>query len=268
MKWRKLNSFLPHIDGMTHAAMPTYFEGEIYFSPRDRNGCSHIYKAPFSPRTQKMGLPVEVATPGVLGEFDDAGAMVSWVRRDGPRVLIYYIGWNLGMTVPFRNAIGLMVNGDKTIGPILDRSRYDPIGVGSCCWGLRWYLSILGWGLRNGRKQAIYHIVNGDLHSIAISFKDSTEYAIARPCVRRTGDLYQMWFCYRGEQYRIGYAESSNGISWKRKDYEMDLEMGGVGEFDDTAQAYPYVFDEDGARYMLLNGNNYGKTGFGLAVLD
>jgi hypothetical protein len=28
---------------------------------------------------------------------------------------------------------------------------------------------------------------------------------------------------------------------------------------------YGYVFDWDGRRYMLYNGNRYGRTGFGLA---
>jgi hypothetical protein len=32
-------------------------------------------------------------------------------------------------------------------------------------------------------------------------------------------------------------------------------------------QAYPFVFDEGGRRYMLYNGDGYGRTGIGLAVL-
>jgi hypothetical protein len=31
---------------------------------------------------------------------------------------------------------------------------------------------------------------------------------------------------------------------------------------------YPHVFDHNGERYMLYIGNEYGKTDFGLAVLD
>ncbi len=31
---------------------------------------------------------------------------------------------------------------------------------------------------------------------------------------------------------------------------------------------YPFVFDHKCNRYMLYNGNSYGKTGFGLAVLE
>jgi hypothetical protein len=31
---------------------------------------------------------------------------------------------------------------------------------------------------------------------------------------------------------------------------------------------YPFVFDHGGARYMLYNGNGYGRSGVGLAVLE
>jgi hypothetical protein len=31
---------------------------------------------------------------------------------------------------------------------------------------------------------------------------------------------------------------------------------------------YSFIFDHAGQRYMLYNGNGYGKTGIGLAVLD
>ncbi|MBB5866436.1 hypothetical protein [Xanthomonas sp. 3058] len=31
---------------------------------------------------------------------------------------------------------------------------------------------------------------------------------------------------------------------------------------------YPFVFDHAGQRYMLYNGNDYGRSGFGLAVLE
>jgi hypothetical protein len=31
---------------------------------------------------------------------------------------------------------------------------------------------------------------------------------------------------------------------------------------------YPFILDHQGERYMLYNGNGYGKTGFGLAILE
>jgi hypothetical protein len=51
----------------------------------------------------------------------------------------------------------------------------------------------------------------------------------------------------------------------------MDAEVGiGVSAdgWDSEMIEYPFVFDHAGSRYMLYNGNGYGKTGIGLAVLD
>lgn len=31
---------------------------------------------------------------------------------------------------------------------------------------------------------------------------------------------------------------------------------------------YPFVFDHRGERFMLYKGNGYGKTGFGLAIME
>lgn len=84
------------------------------------------------------------------------------------------------------------------------------------------------------------------------------------------GGYFEMWFSYRsgaGEKYRIGYARSEDGTSWK-----LDLKSAGIDVsktgWDSEMIEYPFVFNHNGTRYMLYNGNEYGKTGFGLAVLD
>jgi hypothetical protein len=33
-------------------------------------------------------------------------------------------------------------------------------------------------------------------------------------------------------------------------------------------QCYPHVFQLDGAVYMLYNGNEFGRAGFGMAILE
>lgn len=76
-----------------------------------------------------------------------------------------------------------------------------------------------------------------------------------------------MWFSCRGEQYRIGYAESEDGIRWNREDSAVQLSP--VREaWDSAAVAYPHVFEHRGSLFMLYNGNDYGRTGFGLAMLE
>ncbi len=76
-----------------------------------------------------------------------------------------------------------------------------------------------------------------------------------------------MWYAFRGERYRIGYAESADGRRWTRLDGHAGIDVSASG-WDSESIEYPHVFDHGGRRYMLYNGNGYGKTGFGLAVLE
>jgi hypothetical protein len=77
--------------------------------------------------------------------------------------------------------------------------------------------------------------------------------------------VYRMWFCARGSAYRIYYAESFDGTSWRRA-IGPDMEVSESG-WDSEMVEYPFVFDHKGDRYMLYAGNGFGKTGFGIAVL-
>ncbi|MDR3088446.1 MAG: hypothetical protein LBU39_01340 [Desulfobulbaceae bacterium] len=102
---------------------------------------------------------------------------------------------------------------------------------------------------------------------VAIDFAHDGEHAIARPSVLRDPDGWKMWYSFRGETYRIGYAESPDGLVWTRLDEQAGIDVSATG-WDTEMIEYPFVFDHAGRRYMLYNGNGYGKTGFGLAVLE
>ncbi len=281
---------------VSHAAVPVADRvGEdiyrIYFSGRDTLNRSQIgfveidIKAPQSLRfiTDEPALTV-----WSLGTFDDSGAMSSWIVNHDGKKYLYYIGWNLGVTVPFRNSIGLAISqdGGRTFvkyskGPILDRETHDPFFVGSSCvliedgtWRM-WYLSCAGWELEDGRPKHRYHIKYAESGDgirwkrsgvVCIDFKSRDEYAISRPCVIKEHDNYKMWYSYRGKSYRIGYAESRDGLRWERRDEEVGIDVSESG-WDSEMIEYPFVFDHDRERYMLYNGNGYGRTGIGLAVL-
>lgn len=77
-----------------------------------------------------------------------------------------------------------------------------------------------------------------------------------------------MWYSYRGgmNTYRIGYAESGDGINWERTDGNVGIDISPDG-FDSKMIEYPFVFSHNEQHYMLFNGNEYGQTGFGLAVM-
>jgi hypothetical protein len=302
MKWIKRGRLLDeagrHPWQVSHAAVPIAdpvddHTWRLFFSARDaenrsHTGCALVTLEGGLPRACSIA-PQPVLSPGRLGAFDDDGAMASWMTAHGSRRFLYYIGWNRGVTVPFRNAIGLAVSDDEgrsfarySDGPILDRNSTDPFFTASACvliegplWRM-WYLSCVGWEVREGQPRHLYHIKYAESRDgihwqrtgvVALGFRSADEYAISRPCVLRDGDRYRMWYSYRGRAYRIGYAESADGISWRRLDEAAGIEPGPEA-WDAEMIEYPFVFDAAIGRCLLYNGNDYGRTGIGLAVLE
>ena len=263
----------------------------IYFSARDGANRSHTGHVVFDIDRPDRILELSgnpVLGPGELGEFDDSGAMATWLACHEGRRFLYYIGWNLGVTVPFRNSIGLALAtpaGDferYSNGPIVDRSAREPHFCASCCvlpgkelWRM-WYLSCTGWRMQNGKPEHRYHIKYAESADgiswrrnglVAIDYANDQEFAISRPSVIQDTDRWRMWYSFRGRSYRIGYAESEDGLRWKRLDSRAGIDVSSSG-WDAKMIEYPFVFDHQGQRYMLYNGNDYGRTGFGLAVQD
>ena len=80
-----------------------------------------------------------------------------------------------------------------------------------------------------------------------------------------------MWYSFRAQptidSYRIGYAESADGLEWVRMDDRVGIDVSSSG-WDSEMICYPKVFEHQGKLYLLYNGNGYGKSGFGLAVLE
>lgn len=226
-----------------------------------------------------------------IGNFDSDGVMASDVIRINNKVFVYYIGWNVCKNVPFRNAIGIAEYKDNQIikifdGPILDRSIYDPCFVASCCVikigdiFVMYYLSCVNWQKENNGFKHFYNIKIATSTDgfkweregkIAIDFKSNKEYAISTPRVIFDDGIYKMWYSYRGSKYspnyRIGYAESCDGFTWIRNDIDFCLDVS-INGWDNEMVCYPYVFKYNNSFYMLYNGNEYGKTGFGLAILN
>jgi hypothetical protein len=279
----------------THAALPavTALEGNeaaLYFSPRDTDGRAWIARARIRVDEPELSSldPDPVLGPGPLGAFDDSGVTSSCLVEFAGRMYLYYTGWSLGRTVPFYLYAGLAVAEDGgafakvSSAPILERDGGDPfltaspwVIVENGLWRM-WYVSGTGWAeAENGPRQR-YHIKYAESDDgvtwrrtgvVCIDYKDENEHAISRPCVVKDGDLYRMWFSARGDAYRIGYAESTDGLGWERADTRAGFEASAEG-WDSEMQAYPTVFDACGQRIMLYNGNDYGATGIGYAIAE
>jgi predicted GH43/DUF377 family glycosyl hydrolase len=296
--WRKLGRiFVP--DGSqpwmrSHAAnpVPEPLGGDrvrIYFSSRDDRNRSSIGSVDVDMRDPTTIVDVAqepVLSPGDLAMFDDSGASIGCLVHVGERRYLYYMGWHLTVTVPWQNAIGLAISDGPgrpfqrvSRFPIVELNDVDPYTI-SYPWVIpdggrfrMWYGSNTRWG---ARKEDMRHLIKYAESAdgirwerrgvVAVDFDDPAEYAICKPCVLRDADRYRMWFCSRGDAYRIRCAESPDGVRWTRLD-AAGIDVSPAG-WDDRMIEYPCVFDHGGRRYMLYAGNDYGRSGFGLAILD
>jgi len=150
---------------------------------------------------------------GKLGCFDDSGVMPSCVVTHDNLKYLYYCGWNTSTTVRYRNCIGLAISEDGGVtfrraydGPIMDRTKDEP------------------------------HLV-------------------VTPHIIIEDGIWKMWYCGCTEwkvvngmtepQYLIKYAESHNGIDWKRENQVV------IHYKDDSdAIGRPVVIHENG-RYRM-----------------
>jgi predicted GH43/DUF377 family glycosyl hydrolase len=262
----------------------------IYFTCRDASNRSHVAFADLDFANDFKVIKVSdapIISPGLPGEFDDSGAAMGDFYSSGDRNFIYYLGWNLKVTVPWQNSIGLAVSesGEPfrkiSRAPILDRSETDPYSISYPSilkenGVLRmWYGSNLNWG---SQQHEMNHVIKyaestDGIHwnptgRICIDLEHPGEYALSKPCVLKINDKYCMWYSYRAsagfKNYKIGYAQSSNGLDWQRHDNLAGIDVSTDG-WDSEMICYPAVFILHGNYYMLYNGNGYGKTGFGIA---
>jgi hypothetical protein len=243
---------------------------------------------------------------GAPGTFDSSGIMPSWIlRARNPWssryvVYLYYLGWSCRTDVPYQIAIGLAASYDegKTFkklskGPIMTVCHADPYFVSTPCviqssnasrdWKA-WYLSSVGWIKHGNQFEPRYLIKYAESNNgiswtrrnaISVDFKKDDEGGIARPSVIVENDCYRMWYCYRDsvdyrtdskKSYRIGYAESPDGYAWERKDALARLDVSENG-WDSQMICYPYVHKYKNSLFMFYNGNGFGETGIGYAVL-
>jgi hypothetical protein len=233
--------------------------------------------------------------PGSSGTFDETGITMTSIVDVGNEKYLYYCGWNRRSSVPYALSIGLVKvnNGGNKFqkifsGPIMDRSIFNPISVSAPMVifdeGIfkMWYITFTEWIMVESRLEPTFVIKyasskNGidwvtDSH-ICLNSSFPGE-SLARPWVIKENGIFKMWFSSRGAKgyrlvggshYMIEYAESSDGINWKRISDRSILELSENG-WDSEMLAYASVISHKDDYYMLYNGNCFGKTGFGYAV--
>lgn len=179
--WSKSHAQLPIADIQLNDTW------RIYYASRDAEGRSrigYIETEKGNPHQMLYVHPEPILELGTAGTFDDNGMMPVALVDRGDLKLLYYAGWNERTRVPYHNAIGLAISTDqgKTFtrygaGPIMDRTVHEPFSTGT--------LQVL-------IEQDIW---KGWYQSVI------------------------KWELSEGKYepfYHLKYAESLNGIDWKR----------------------------------------------------
>ncbi len=301
IKWKKLgNVYCPALGfKYTHAMLPEVEVIDrnkglirIYYTHRDLN--NYGFPTFLDAKIENNEFEIiynhhePIINKGDIGNFDDSGVNITSVLQVGEKRRFYYYGWNLGVTVPFRNAIGVaeadakcdkMFLTRRYLGPILDRDRNHPGLCATPCVikdkGLfrMYYTQGTPWIMKNGKANVACCIgyaesedgLNWTRAEDLSVVNLPTDHVVTTPFVIVDNGKYIMWYSFRGEKYRIGYAESFDGKHFVRKDNEVGISVSAEG-WDSEMVCYPKVFDLNLKRYMIYCGNSFGKTGFGLAV--
>lgn len=278
----------------------------VYFSTRHSDAIgkyvSHVAFVDFD-RSMDNALGISAHTViglGGLGCFDEHGIFPISVLRDGDRVLAYTTGWNRKVSVSVDTAIGLAISHNEGwtfekvgSGPIVAASLHEPFLIADAFVrryeGLyhMWYIYGTKWNVfvesaPPDRVYKIAHATSQDGMSWRrdgrhiVSDRLGSDECQALPTVLYHDGNYHMYFCYRqasgfrtetNRAYRIGYARSTDLITWHRDDAVAGIDVSDSG-WDSEMQCYPHIFDVDGTVHMLYNGNDFGRYGFGLATLE
>lgn len=234
---------------------------------------------------------------GNLGTFDEFGINPASVIKDKDEIRIYYAGWSRCESVTVNAAIGMAISKNSGVrftrlgdGPVLSYSINEPFVLGSPRvrrFGDKWYMWYVAgskWVPNDrGNPEPIYKIrmaesIDGinwlkygkDLISPVLGDQECQ----ASPEVIEKGGLYHMFFSYRHnfdfktkeKGYRIGYASSLDLKNWRRNDSFAGIDLSDDG-WDSEMVSYPCIFNLQQTTYMLYQGNQIGRTGFGLAKL-
>jgi len=304
MEWRKLG-VVWRPEGaqawqQSHAGLPTPYDlgdGRIrvflYCQDRDLIGrVGYVDVDAGNPLKVIAVSRTPVVDIGVPGAFDDHGVVpISVVKLPDKRVFLYYVGFELCRTIRYRLFTGLAISEDNgqsfrkyEEAPVLDRSTselYFRCGGHALYEEGRfrlWYIGGRSWfnlGLKMVPLYDMKYLESkdglrwGSTGKTIMSLNPEREHGFGRPYViPRPDGGYEMYYSVRGlehQGYRLGYATSDDGLSWRRRDGEIGIAPAAEG-WDSEAQSFPAVMSVGCQQYMFYNGNNFGETGVGVAV--
>ena len=266
----------------------------VFFGVRDDEGVgrpAYVDVAADDPSRVLKVADRPLLDVGEPGTFDDNGVVpCAVIRRDG-QLLMHYAGYQLGVKVKFLAFGGLAISDDGGESfdrysqvPVLERTSEELYFKAAHCvlwdegvWKI-WYTGGSAFTEKDGLSFPVYdtrYVESSDgIHpngkgEVCLMPQGGDEYRLGRGHVIKTDGLYRMIYA-RGTKsagMQLGYAESTDGRVWTRKDEEVGLRLSDAG-WDSRHISYPNFCRVGDRVYLFYNGNDYGKTGFGYAELE
>lgn len=299
MRWRKLGRIFepkgqfPWMQKYGILPTPVYLKESnairVFFatSALDNIGRITYLEVSADDPTLILTPPVEIVlNEGEPGLFDDCGVNPSSFVDHGGNSFLYYVGYQRSFQRPFTLFPGVARLENRSFVrvqrvPVIDRSSEYPYSLAAPFVMYHeskfkmWLWIAKEWTKVNGKdylsaKIGYAESDNGiDWQIIESSCIEpaENEFSLGRPWVVMVEGVYCMYYSVRyvDKLYRIGYAESTDGQKWIRKDSEVGIDVSNDG-WDSEMICYPAVVEANGKSYMFYNGNNNGATGFGVAV--
>jgi hypothetical protein len=306
MRWKKLG-LVYSPDGsqdwaQSHAMLPTPFRINsetirVFLTFCDDKGIGRPGYVDVSADCPTHVLDISIAPLldiGRPGTFDENGVVTCSVLEGGDgNLIMYYVGFELGTKIRYRLLTGLAVSTDggrtfcrRSDVPVLERSsselffRCGPYCIREGGKFRLWYVAGSDWTELDGKQMPVYDLryaesADGvhwpDRGDVQIAVTEPDEHGFGRPYViAKPGGGWRMFYSIRRRSlgaYRLGYAESDDGRHWKRMDDHLNLDVSPEG-FDSEAIMYAAPIEVGGKLYVFYNGNQFGKDGFAVAVLE
>lgn len=306
MRWKKLglvygpDGSLPW--AMTHAMIPTPVRLNdqvirVFVTFCDEKGIGRPGYVDVSAQDPLNVLGVShqpLLELGKPGTFDENGLLACGVTNLGNgRMYMYYVGFELGTQIRYRLLTGLAISHDSgntfsrfAPTPVLERSateiyfRCGPFCIHEKQRFRLWYVAGSEWIDLDGKSMPVYDVRYAesedgihwpDTGEIQIAITEPDEHGFGRPCVIPKPDGgFRMFYSVRRRSlgaYRLGYAESVDGRNWKRMDEKLNLDVT-PDSFDSHAIMYAAPIEICGKLYVFYNGDDFGRAGFAVALLE
>ena len=304
MNWKKLgrvfnpSQYKSHEKLKSHASNPTIVKlnndlVRVFYSGRDIENRSSVGAFDFNMKTLKVqnNYYKPFFSPKNEKSFFRDGVSVGTALNFKGNKYLYFMGWQNPKTEHWRGDIGrlkILEKGIIILDPdhaIVSKNEVDRVSV-SYPWIIKskegllkmWYGSTISW---NAGNDEMLHVINyatskdglnWNYKGQVIRSKIGFAQAFSRPTIYESNNLdLHMWFSYRsgsGKSYRIGYAFQKYGNSqWELLIDKSGIETSSSG-WDSKMIAYPCIYKYNKELYMFYNGNQFGKTGIGIAVTN